>query len=121
MSKKGIGNPAAIVGASILNDPWTKRLLVGGAIVGGGVLIHKATSFYGSLFEMLGLKDSKEDKEEEELVNAASNYPQFDPNFWKKNKDAYVFGLAAAKAKAATIKDAFGAINDDEEKIYDRL
>lgn len=71
------------------------------------------------LFEYLGFKESKDDKEAEENIQ---NFKGWDPNYYldtskKGTKTTYIRSADAEKL-AKDIQDSWGTFNDSEEQIY---
>lgn len=118
--KKGIGFlPLAAMGSL---DPKTKGIVAVGGLLIGGYLVVQVVSGAKGLLEALGLKDSKEDKEEDRLIENASKYPQFNPNYWWEGsstaaKKWLVYKDESAKTAAKKIKNAWGVFDDDEAAV----
>lgn len=87
-----------------------------GLVVAGYFVVIKP------LFEYLGFKESKEDKEAEENIQ---NFKGWDPNYYQKIsadkiKTTYITSAGAEKV-AKDIEDAWGTFNDSEEQVYGAL
>lgn len=124
---KGLGNPLAVMaaGEAVKNVP---KPVVGLVVVGGvslaGFLVYKAFQGVNALLESFNLKDTKEEKENQDLVDKATGtnidkYREFDPNFWTSlGSTILVYTEEYSKAQAKVIDSAWGTFNDDEEKVY---
>jgi hypothetical protein len=106
------------------NFKW-EQLIVPGLIV-GGLFIVKG-SVLDPLLELLGLKDSKDEKQKQEENKKAADLNWWNPNYWRTaypGKSVHILTQADAEKFAYQIYHAhvtdFGLpnFNDDEDAVY---
>jgi hypothetical protein len=92
-------------------------LLIAGAGVFGYFFI------IDPLLKWAGLKDDKEDKENEAALNNLFNQAAWSPNFYRTNQPAGILYITPSSADkiAKLIEDAWSIWGDDEEQVYGAL
>jgi hypothetical protein len=92
-------------------------------VVGGAIVIGIA--YFGIIkpvFEFVGIKDSKEDKENKETVEQGLKKPYWNPNFWRNNPNRLSYPESKYVSMAQQLYDAtrggFFGWGTAEEAIY---
>lgn len=108
MGKRKIGSVD-----QVMKDPVIKYAAIGL----GAFVVLKALGAIDSLLEAVGVKDSQETKD---LDNVSSNPTSYwSPLFYQQAPaGAWLLKSATAAEYADKIYDAFGAFNDDEDAVF---
>lgn len=94
-------------------------LMIGLYIVGS--LTGVAIVYFGVIkpvFEAVGLKDSKEDKENKATIEQGSKKEYWSPSFWKQAPYKLTYAEPNYAKFAGDISSAVLGLGTDEEKIY---
>ena len=90
-------------------------------------LLYFANRLIGGALEKLGLKESKEDREQQKTIEKGETSNAWQPNYYKemiekngRNKTALSLP-ATVEGYAKIFRDAKGLVNDDEEAVYGAL
>ncbi|GFS26137.1 hypothetical protein ElyMa_005204000 [Elysia marginata] len=120
--KKTLGNPlvagatASKIASKIPKSVW----IVGGVAVVGFVLwqLHQANKFFGGAMEKIGLKDDENDQKVKNFSSSTDYLKAFQPAYHRNSGSSLKIATdQEIQTKAELIHDAFGFLNDDEEKI----
>ena len=93
----------------------TQNVITAGAVV----LLIYGTKFLKSFFEELGLIQTKQGKEYDQMLSDSDSF--WNGNYWKKiapKKPVHILTEANANSLYKEIYNSFGIFDDDETRIY---
>lgn len=88
-------------------------------VTGGALIIGIA--YFGivkPVFEFVGIKDSREDKENKSLIEKGSKSQYWSPSYWKENPGKLTYAEANYLQFAKNLYDATTGWGTNEEAIY---